>query len=215
MLVLGVDEAGRGSLIGDMFVAAVALGSEDLTTLAELGVRDSKKLSPTTRAKLFGVVVSYSKYVFVKRFPPDLIDSNNINSLFVNAIRESVRAAYALGVEPSEIYIDSISDTQKVVNSLAGLIRKNVKLVVEYKADEKYVAVAAASIVAKVLRDKCIDYLRSFYGDFGSGYPSDPRTVKWVEELLASRSSLPSVVRLSWKTVKRLRKRGRTLEDFT
>lgn len=214
MLVLGVDEAGRGPLIGDMFVAAVAIPNDQLDVLADIGVRDSKKLSPTARKKLFNAVISYSKYVFVRRFPPDVIDVSNISSLFIDAIKSSIRTAYTLGLNPSEIYVDSTSNTQKIINSISELLHDDVKLVVEYKADEKYVVVAAASIVAKVLRDAYIEYLKATYGDFGSGYPSDPRTIRWVEEVLTSGSSLPPIVRRSWKTIKRLGRKHRTLEDY-
>ncbi len=214
MFILGIDEAGRGPLIGDMFVVAVALSSDDLTTLAEAGVRDSKKLSPTARVRLFNVIITYSKYLFIRRFPPDMIDLNNINLLFINAIKSSVKTAYALGIEPSEIYVDSTSNTQKIIDSLIKLVRKDTKLIVEYKADEKYVAVASASIIAKVLRDAYIGYLKTTYGDFGSGYPSDFRTIKWVEEVLRSSGSLPPIIRKSWKTIKKLGRHRKTLEDY-
>ncbi|MEM2376541.1 MAG: ribonuclease HII [Sulfolobales archaeon] len=214
MLVLGIDEAGRGPLIGDMFVAAVALYESSLDTLTEAGVDDSKKLSPKSRVRLFNTIITYSQYIFVKRFPPEVIDLINISSLFIEAITSAVKTAHNLGLDLSMIYVDSTSNRQKIINSLKELVRGNTAVVVEYKADEKYTAVAAASIVAKVLRDSHISYLRSIYGDFGSGYPSDPRTVKWVENYLASYKTLPPIVRRSWKTIKRLGRHQKSLEDF-
>lgn len=214
MLVLGVDEAGRGPLIGDMFVAALALHERDLATLAEVGVNDSKRLTPSSRFKLLNHIINRSRYIFVKRFPPDVIDLNNINSLFISAVVSAVKAAYALGLNPTTIYVDSTSSRQKIINSLASIVREGTTLIVDYKADEKYVAVAAASIVAKVLRDSHVSYLRGVYGDFGSGYPSDPRTIRWVEECLKSSKALPPIVRRSWRTVRRLGKSGGGLEKY-
>lgn len=214
LLVIGIDEAGRGPLIGDMFVAAVGLHSNDLKVLEDAGVDDSKKLSPLSRFKLFNIIIGYSRYIFIKRFTPDVIDSNNINSLFIDALISVIKTAYALGFKPSVIYVDSTSNREKIINCLQNVVRDGTTLVVEYKADQKYIAVAAASIIAKVLRDSYISHLRGIYGDFGSGYPSDPMTIKWVEDYLRSSNTLPPIVRKSWRTVKRFRGSQKSLEDY-
>ncbi|MCI4436683.1 MAG: ribonuclease HII, partial [Ignisphaera sp.] len=70
--------------------------------------------------------------------------------------------------------------------------------------DSKYIAVSAASIVAKVLRDWHIDQLKKVYGDIGSGYPSDKKTVEWLQNYYKEFGELPSVVRKSWKTIERI-----------
>lgn len=214
LLVIGIDEAGRGPLIGDMFVAAVGLHSNDLKVLEDAGVDDSKKLSPLSRFKLFNIIIGYSRYIFIKRFTPDVIDSNNINSLFIDALISVIKTAYALGFKPSVIYVDSTSNREKIINCLQNVVRDGTTLVVEYKADQKYIAVAAASIIAKVLRDSYISHLRGIYGDFGSGYPSDPMTIKWVEDYFRSSNTLPPIVRKSWRTVKRFRGSQKSLEDY-
>ncbi|MCS7108160.1 MAG: ribonuclease HII [Sulfolobales archaeon] len=214
LLVIGIDEAGRGPLIGDMFVAAVGLHSNDLKVLEDAGVDDSKRLSPSLRFKLFNIIIGYSRYIFIKRFTPDVIDSNNINSLFIDALISAIKTAYALGFKPSIIYVDSTSNREKIINCLQNVVCDGTTLVVEYKADQKYIAVAAASIIAKVLRDSYISHLRGIYGDFGSGYPSDPTTIEWVEDYFRSSKALPPIVRKSWRTVKRFRGSQKSLEDY-
>jgi ribonuclease HII len=84
------------------------------------------------------------------------------------------------------------------------LAEPGVRLVAENKADEKYPVVSAASIIAKVTRDSVIRELHGEYGDFGSGYPSDRRTVNFVIECYARMGGFPEIVRKKWLTVRRL-----------
>lgn len=213
-LVLGIDEAGRGPLIGDMFIAAVALFEDDANLLMMRGVKDSKRLSPHARSRLFKEIVRLSQFIFVRRYPPDIIDIQNINDLFLEAVQAAVKTVISLGFNITTVYVDSPSNPEKLINSLRNEVGNYVELVVDYKADEKYIPVSAASIVAKVLRDSHINYLRGIYGDFGSGYPSDPRTIKWLKDhLYAGAEPLPPIVRRSWGTLRKFR--SKTLLDFT
>jgi len=82
----------------------------------------------------------------------------------------------------------------------------NIEIIAEYKADEKYGVVAAASIVAKVVRDAEIKKLRKQFGDFGSGYPSDEKTIKFVEENIKTLEKY-GIIRKKWKTYKNIKKR--------
>lgn len=214
LLYLGIDEAGRGCLVGDMFVATVALYDDVIELLANVGVKDSKKLPPNSRVKLFKVILSNTPYIYVRRYQPDVIDTVNLNDLFIDAIRASIKTAYKLGFKPTTVYIDSTSNIKKIINSLSGIIHHSTNLVVEYNADEKYIPVSAASIVAKVLRDKHIEYLKTLYGDFGSGYPSDPKTIKWIKDIMLTYSELPPIVRRSWKTIKKVYSSVKTLDEY-
>ncbi len=201
-VVLGVDEAGRGPVIGDMFVAGVAIDPRTLQRLRELGIRDSKELTPNARSRLVTTVLRYAEAVIVKRFPPSVIDKTNINVLYAKAVIDLVNNILQTGLRIKKIYIDAVTG-RKALAILKGGISK-IPFVLEPKADRKYVVVGAASIVAKFLRDLHVSKLKEAYGDFGSGYPADPRTIGWLEKhLIDSSTVVPSIVRLSWSTLKR------------
>lgn len=199
-IVLGIDEAGRGPVIGDMFVACAGFeeGSED--SLKVLGVRDSKSLTPYARSILFPKVVEISRVVFVRRYSPQRIDVSNVNDLFVSAVISSVKSVLNVGFKVSRVYVDALSSPKhkaKIVNGLPS----SVELVYEFRADSKYPVVAAASVIAKYLRDAHVRALHEVYGDFGSGYPSDPKTIKWLSEHAVLEAP---IVRKSWSTLARL-----------
>ncbi len=202
IVVLGIDEAGRGPVIGDMFVAGVAIDPRKLQRLRELGIRDSKELTPNARSRLVAIVLRYADAVMVKRFPPSVIDKTNINVLYARAVVDLVNNILRIGLRIKKIYIDAVTG-RKALAILEGGIGK-IPFVLEPKADRKYVVVSAASIVAKFLRDLHVSKLKETYGDFGSGYPADPRTIRWLEEhLISSSTVMPSIIRRSWSTLKR------------
>ncbi|MGC8975104.1 MAG: ribonuclease HII, partial [Thermoprotei archaeon] len=187
-------------VIGDMFVACVGFRGELTEYLRELGVRDSKSLSPRARATLFSRIVEIAEVVLVRRYSPSVIDESNLNKLFVDAVISFIKTVLSMGIDVREVYVDAVSSPKHRKDLIEG-VPPNIRLVYEYKADVKYPAVAAASIIAKFLRDSHVSYLRSVYGEFGSGYPSDPRTIKWLTE--HPLSGVP-IVRRSWSTLKRL-----------
>lgn len=199
-IVLGIDEAGRGPVIGDMFVACVGFdeGSED--SLKVLGVRDSKSLTPHARSVLFPKIVEVAKVVFVRRYGPQRIDVSNVNDLFVSAVISSVKFVLGMGFRVGRVYVDALSSPKHKTKVIEGL-PPSVELVYEFRADSKYPVVAAASIIAKYLRDAHVRILHEIYGDFGSGYPSDPRTIRWLSEHVVL--EIP-IVRKSWSTLARL-----------
>jgi ribonuclease HII len=199
-VVLGIDEAGRGPVIGDMFVACVGVREELTQHLKDLGVRDSKSLTPRARAALFPKIVEVAEVVVVRRYGPATIDASNLNNLFVEAVVSLVKTVLGLGIKVSEVYVDALSSL-KHERILVANIPTNIKLVYEHKADVRYPVVAAASIIAKFLRDTHVGFLHSIYGDFGSGYPSDPRTIKWLAEHAPEETP---IVRKTWSTLKKL-----------
>ncbi len=215
----GIDEAGRGSLVGSMYMALVALTPIQAERLSELGVRDSKKLAPSTRENLYDAIIEEACLALVLPVPPALIDQHNLNRLEERGVELLVRATL-IRVEPSRILVDLVGSAERIE---AAVRRTGFRgeVVVEPEADEKYVEVGAASIVAKVLRDREIKKLTAIYGDLGSGYPSDPRTRRWVEEYYRLHGSLAPEVRRSWRTLKHLapgeyrsKARGPTLLDY-
>ncbi|MGC9210445.1 MAG: ribonuclease HII [Acidilobus sp.] len=221
MWVIGIDEAGRGSLVGELIIAAYGILRQHEDELVRLGVRDSKELTRARREELYRELTRLGVFVVLPITPRE-IDSENINRLEERRAWDLLRLLFTRigGPRPVEaIYIDKFGELRDLPLKLrkAGF---SGRLVVEPKADSRYPVVSAASIIAKVIRDRRIDVLRSMYGVRGSGYPADPETREWVMKVLSS-GTRPPIIRYSWSTlegtdafVKKVKRSGRTLEDF-
>jgi ribonuclease HII len=204
-LVGGIDEAGRGSLIGPLVIAGVAVLRSELDTLKKLGVKDSKKLTPSARKRLFEQIVRISKKLEVIEVSPQEIDLREKRGLNLNELELAKMAQISKALGCSTIYVDAV-DTDEVRFGVELSKRvPGVNFVSEHKADSKYVVTSAASIVAKVVRDERIEEIKSKYGDVGSGYPSDQRTLKFVTQYFVEHGTLPEFVRKSWKTLLKVR----------
>jgi ribonuclease HII len=208
MLLGGVDEAGRGCVLGPLAVAGVSIDSGGLPELAELGVKDSKLLSPAQRDSLYPEILKLCVRVEVSRIPPKMIDryvSRGKKYRRLNYL-ETIHMAKvidALGVD--EVFVDAPDvNPVRFKAELEELLSCKPRVVAEHKADVNYAVVSAASIVAKVERDRDVEELRKIHGDFGSGYPSDPDTIAFLESWMRSRSSRPEFARKSWKTWERI-----------
>ncbi len=208
-IVLGIDEAGRGPVIGDMFMAGVLITKTEAQKLSLIGVKDSKKLSPSRRRKLFPEIIARALSVIVVRFPPQRIDSEGLTKLFVEGATRILMHSKRRGICPDEVVIDAVSNPL-VKNMISSYLCSDSSLIYEHKADLNYPAVAAASIIAKYLRDAHVETLKKIYGDFGSGYPSDAKTREWLKK---HEGDYPPIVRLTWKTLRRLK--GEGLDRFT
>ncbi len=220
MLLLGIDEAGRGPVIGSMMMAGVLIDSKDLEKLKTLGVKDSKQLPRKTRDEMAKEIERIAKEVRLVEITPREID-NMRKTMSLNEIeaRKVVELIDKFENKPDKIYIDCpdpIPDT--FINRLKALMDVDeFELVVEHKADEKYPVVSAASIIAKVARDLHVDDLGKKYGmDMGTGYPHDELAIKAIEKFLEKDGKLPPFVRKSWDTAKRLveKREQRKLSDF-
>lgn len=191
----GCDEAGRGPVIGPMVIAVVC-GNDDV--FRALGVRDSKMLSPQRREVLFERIHEVSdsiSHVIVKEEEIDrAVSKNGLNTLEAQVISGMIR-------EGNEYVIDCPDINERRFTDLLVKMTGNVNIRAEHKADLKYPLVSAASIVAKVLRDREVARIREEIGDFGSGYPSDPRTVEFLRSYFKKNGRLPPHIRKSWKTV--------------
>lgn len=208
ILVAGVDDAGRGSIIGPLVLAGVLHPEDELEKLERLGVRDSKTLTPSRRIKLAELIRANVYAYHVVEVPPSQIDERvrcGIKLRKLNFLEAQAMAKIIERLKPDMAYVDSCdADAERFSRQIRELLPFRVKVVSEHGADAKYTIVAAASILAKVHRDQVIAELREQYGDFGSGYPADPRTRRFLEEWLARHGSLPSFVRKSWKTLRRI-----------
>jgi ribonuclease HII len=209
MLVAGVDDAGRGAVIGPLVIAGVLVREEDLPKLKELGVRDSKLLSPHRRevlaVEIRRIVV---KFHVVKLSPReiDVVVKSGRKLHKLNYLEAQTMARVIDVLRPDMVYVDA-SDVleDRFKHHILECMSFKVDIVSEHKADRNYVAVSAASIIAKVERDKEIAELAKTLGDFGSGYPSDPRTMCFLKECCEKLEEYPDYVRKSWKPAKRVR----------
>ncbi|MEZ0345179.1 MAG: ribonuclease HII [Infirmifilum sp.] len=210
--IAGIDEAGRGPLIGPMVIAIVAAKEQKLHLIEKLGVRDSKLLTPSRRERLRRVLEETLDYISMRVVSPEEIDRavegvtyENLNHLELSLIADLIKKAVR-EVEIVRVYVDSPDPIpSRFRDKLALEVDGDVEVIVENHADEKYVIVSAASIVAKTERDRIIEKLKREYGDFGSGYPSDPRTIAFIRSLLEGGRDLPPIVRRSWKTLNRIK----------
>jgi ribonuclease HII len=212
-VICGVDEAGKGSVLGPLVVAGIGVSSEE--RLSGLGVRDSKQLSPKERERLYGEIRKRCKIATVT------IDAQEIdtirNEMTMNSCVARAHAQVIQKLSPACAYVDACD-----VNSFryAEMVKVHLpspcEIVSEHHADEKYLVVSAASIVAKVVRDGQITKLAKKYGRIGSGYPSDPVTIRWLSDYIGEHPVPPPIARRSWKTVGALlaKKTQRSLLDF-
>jgi len=193
MIIAGIDEAGRGCCMGSMVVACVALPKERQAWLKARGVRDSKLLTPRRRKELFDILLGEGTAFAVQFVTPMEIDRENLNHLHADC------AVRLIGRMPADLYFLDAPVPPRGLRAYGTMLRTQTgrKVYPLNKADVRIPVVAAASIIAKVVRDRMIAYLKTAYGDFGSGYPSDPATIAWLKshDALARRKR---VLREKW-----------------
>ncbi len=208
MIVGGVDEAGRGSVAGPLVIAGVSAEREAVRELVELGVRDSQLLSPRRRGILYTEILRISAYAVPAYIQPPEIDEyvkhgrkyrrlNYLEAIYMARVIDQLGAR--------RVFVDA-PDTNPVRfrDELSELTKRRCEVVAEHHADTRYPIVSAASIVAKVERDRAVEKLKSRYGDFGSGYPSDHKTKEFLSGWLEREGSMPDFTRKSWKSWARI-----------
>ncbi len=207
MLVAGVDEAGRGCVIGPLVIAGVSIKEEKLGFLTGFGVKDSKLLSPKKRESLALEITRTMERSCILKLSPEEIDRavksgrrlHKLNRLEAQSMTKIIEV-----LKPDVVYVDAadvVPDRFKF-HIQEGLSFKP-KVVSQHKADRIYPIVSAASIMAKVERDMEISALRRTYGDFGSGYLTDPKTMVFLNQWLQDNREYPDFVRKSWKPARR------------
>jgi ribonuclease HII len=212
-VICGVDEAGKGSVLGPLVVAGIGVSSEE--RLGDLGVRDSKQLSPKERERLYPLIRRRCKVATV------MIDAQEIdatrNEMTMNACVARAHARVIANLAPTRAIVDACDvNCFRYAEMVKAHLSRPCEIVSEHHADEKYLVVSAASIVAKVVRDRAIAGLAKKYGEIGSGYPSDPVTIRWLTGYIGEHPSPPPIARRSWKTVGNIlaRKAQLSLLDF-
>ena len=211
-MICGVDEAGKGPVMGPMVVAAVSVTNAKI--IENQGFKDSKLLTPKKRKELFELIKTNYEYA-IEIIEPEEIDiyrrKNQLNLLNRRAFEKVISK-----LNPMVAYVDAadVNEERFGREIKINLTNENDTDVISmHKADSKIPIVAAASIIAKQTRELEIHKLKEEIGDFGSGYPSDSRTIKFLKSYFHDNSKWPSGTRKSWKTIERIRPVNK-LSDF-
>ena len=200
MLVCGVDEAGRGSMIGPLVVAAISIEKSNVDELTALGVKDSKKLAPSARAYLYKKIINLVDDYAISKATPKAIDES-VAQHHLNHLEAMHMAKVIKKLGPAVSYVDSCDVNPARFGREITKMSKTGKIKSYHHADSKFVVVSAASIIAKETRDRAIEKIGKLY-PIGSGYPSDGRTVKFVRDWFLAQGKMPVFVRKSWAPVK-------------
>ncbi|XP_013846142.1 ribonuclease H2 subunit A isoform X4 [Sus scrofa] len=212
--VLGVDEAGRGPVLGPMVYAICYCPLSRLADLEALKVADSKTLSESERDRLFAKMEEDGDFVgwALDVLSPNLISTSmlgrvkyNLNSLSHDTATGLVQYALDQGVKVAQVFVDTVGLPETYQERLQQRF-PDIEVTVKAKADALYPVVSAASICAKVARDQAVrnwqfvEKLQDLDTDYGSGYPNDPKTKAWLRKHVDPVFGFPQFVRFSWRT---------------
>ena len=197
VILCGVDEAGKGAVIGPLVVAAVACRRK--RDLAALGVKDSKCLTPSRREALAAEITASFRFEALHIAPAE-IDARGTS---MNSLMARSHARVIDSLHPAIAVVDACDVIASRYGSMvAGHLECRCRVVSRHHADRDHPAVSAASIVAKVERDRAIARLAEEYGEIGSGYPADPATVRFLAGYMEEHRHPPPIARKSWETVR-------------
>lgn len=216
-LIVGIDESGRGPVLGPLVMAGVLIDDSDEHKLAKLGVKDSKLLTPQQREQLFDKVIKIAKASEIVIVQPSDIDRAVIghDGLNLNWLEADKSIEIIKALKPDKAILDCPSNNiKKYADYLKQRLPKGLELIAEHKADVKYPVVSAASILAKVTRDREIQKLQETISEpIGSGYPSDPVTCEFLKHCHKTHKHL---FRKSWATYQEHenKKSQKRLDDF-
>jgi len=211
---LGIDEAGRGPVLGPMVYACASCPVDVKDTLRSRGYRDSKQLSEGQRESLFEEILRAPDIDFeacilsAEELSNKMLRATkyNLNRISHDTAADLIQRTLDKGVPLAEVYVDTVGDPAKYELMLSKKF-PGVKISVAKKADHLFPIVSAASIVAKVIRDLSLRTWQfkeqdlTFSRDFGSGYPADPITKQWLKENLEPLFGYPTLIRFSWSTI--------------
>ncbi len=205
LMISGIDEAGKGPVLGPMCVAGVLMDDAANVALLKLGVKDSKKLSPKKREILAGDIKKIANKYFVLEVSALQIDELR-KIMTMNEIMVVCFAKVLEELRPDHAFVDAADViAHRFGQNLKKKYTREITITSEHEADVKYPIVSAASILAKVQRDMLVKELGEKIGaDLGSGYPSDAKTILFLENWVKEHGSLPDFARSSWETSRRI-----------
>ena len=203
MDILGIDEAGRGSVLGPMVIAGVVVPEKMEKVLERMGVKDSKRLTPNRRTILSRKLKKMFPYEIVVISARE-IDDLRAQGVNLNEIEKNAMESILLKLKPEKAIVDAVDvKAERFQENLR--LDTGLNVIAEHKADDKYIEVSAASIIAKAERDDYIKEINKEYiksGGIGSGYPSDPTTKEFLSNY--TYDEMPDFVRKSWATVAKM-----------
>ncbi len=204
-MIAGIDEAGKGPVLGPMCVAGILLDEKKLGKLSRIGVKDSKQLTPKKREALSVDIKKLADKYYILEVTPNQIDElrkvMTMNEIMVNCyvkVLEELRPECAF-VDAADVKAERFG--KNIKKKYSG----KIEIISEHNADEKYPIVSAASILAKVQRDALIKKIEKMLGvEIGSGYPADPKTIQFLEKWTKEHGKIPEFARSSWETSKKM-----------
>ena len=198
-LLAGIEEAGRGPVIGPLVMCGYLVDKKNVPELKKLGVKDSKLLSVKKRVSLISGLKKICDDFILLKLTAEEIDKlrtvTNLNRLEIERMQHIIKM-----FEPDRVIIDSLEVNTKKFSTKVCDGLKIKSLIAENFADKNHIEVAAASIMAKVHRDSEIKKLHRKHGFFGTGYPSDERTIRFLKNWIKRNKEFPDFVRKSWVT---------------
>lgn len=200
-MIMGVDEAGRGPVIGPMVVCGAAVASDSLDQIESMGLKDSKLLSPKKREAFALKLKELCRYELMV-VEPCQIDSRVPNEETLNALEVECFSRVIGSMKPKTVYVDSCDvNAERFGINVKKSLDFEVEVISRHYADRDYPIVSAASILAKVHRDYLVEKISESMGeDVGSGYPHDPVTIEFLKSYYKKNKRMPECVRMSWKT---------------
>lgn len=216
VLVAGVDEAGRGCVIGPLVIAGFMIAEANLSVLAQLGVKDSKLLSPKKREALSKEITRVAEKHYVVKLAPSEIDravesKRKLHKL--NRLEAQTMAQIINTLKPDQAFVDAADVLEdRFKHHIQEGLTVKAQITSRHKADRIYPVVSAASIIAKVERDSEIAVLKGAYGDFGSGYLTDQKTMLFLRQWMQTHDEYPDCVRKSWKPAKQVKNEKGTVQ---
>lgn len=216
LLICGIDEAGRGSVLGPLVIAGINIKNSDIKKLEEIGVRDSKALTRKKRGFLFDKILDISEFVCIYKIDCKTIDEN-VYQRKLNKLEGGIMSTIIKYLEADIAYVDSCDvNINRYTNYLKSNLdlNNNTSIIAMHKADRMNPAVSAASIIAKVTRDREIQILEENFQNIGSGYPSDKKTMYFIHNWIKEYKEFPNFVRKSWKPVREIICKQSKIYDF-
>lgn len=204
MIIAGIDEAGRGCLLGPLVICLATIDTDSLFNenyYKALGIKDSKLLTPQKRKDLYRLVKNNCKFEIASAQPAEIDDAVNRETYNLNWL-EADKTVALINNNPNieKVVIDCPSpNTYAYREYIYSRLNKEIEVICEHKADVNYIEVSLASVIAKHARDTYIKRLHKQHGDFGSGYPGSPLTQKFLKENKDS-----PIIRKSWSSYKKL-----------
>ena len=200
--ICGIDDAGRGPMLGPLVIAGISLDKKNIKKLSALGVKDSKKLNPKLREQLYKKIIKIVDDYYIAKIPPRSIDAS-VKKHRLNGLEAKYMAKVVTKLNPDISYVDSCDVNPTRFGREISKLSDNHKIKSYHRADSRFIVVSAASILAKVSRDRAIMKLRKDH-NLGSGYPSDSVTVKFVTKYYKKNHEMPKFVRKSWKPIQKI-----------